>query len=95
MEWIGFAAAFCTTFAFVPQVIQTWKTRDTSGISLAMYVIFVVGVALWSTYGFLNCDWPVAFANLLVLFLAGSILLLKLKTRQPKPVKVNALSETD
>lgn len=81
MEWIGFAAAFCTTFAFVPQVVQTWKTRDTTGISLAMYVIFVVGVALWSTYGFLTFDWPVALANLLVFFLAGSILILKLQTR--------------
>lgn len=81
MELIGYAAAFCTTFAFVPQVVQTWKTRDTAGISLAMYVIFVLGVALWSTYGFLTSDWPVAFANLLVFFLAGSILILKIQTR--------------
>lgn len=34
MYWIGFAAAFCTTFAFVPQVVKTWRSRDTSGISL-------------------------------------------------------------
>lgn len=81
MEWIGFAAAFCTTVAFVPQCVQTWKTRDTSGISLAMYLIFVVGVALWTVYGFLTFDWPVAFANLLVFFLAGSILVLKLRAR--------------
>ena len=80
MEWIGFVAAFCTTFAFVPQVIQTWKTRDTAGISLAMYVIFVFGVALWAVYGFVVRDWPIASANCTVLFLAGSILLLKLKS---------------
>lgn len=81
MDWIGYAAAFCTTFAFVPQVIQTWKTRDTSGISLAMYVIFVLGVALWSAYGLLTHNWPVAWANLLVFVLAGSILFLKIKSR--------------
>lgn len=81
MEWIGFAAAFCTTFAFVPQVVQTWKTRNTAGISLAMYVIFVIGVALWSAYGLLTRDWPIAWANLTVLVLAGSILALKLRTR--------------
>ena len=79
MEWIGFAAAFCTTFAFVPQVIQAWKTKDTTGISLAMYIIFVFGVALWSAYGIMVRDWPIASANCTVLFLAGSILFLKLK----------------
>ncbi len=84
MEWIGFAAAFCTTFSFVPQVVKTWKTRDTSGISLAMYVIFVIGVALWSAYGLLVKDWPIATANCTVLFLAGSILVLKLRARPTK-----------
>ncbi|MBN2161913.1 MAG: SemiSWEET family sugar transporter [Pontiellaceae bacterium] len=80
MEWIGFAAALCTTFAFVPQVIHTWKTKDTSGISLAMYIIFVVGVSLWAVYGLLVHDWPIASANCTVLFLAGSVLVLKLKS---------------
>lgn len=82
MEWIGFLAAFCTTFSFVPQVIHTWKTRDTSGISLAMYVIFVIGVTLWAIYGLLVRDWPIASANCTVLFLAGSVLFLKVRTKE-------------
>ncbi|MBV9046572.1 MAG: hypothetical protein JO294_15735, partial [Alphaproteobacteria bacterium] len=34
---IGLAAAFCTTIAFLPQVIQTWRTRSTRDLSLPMF----------------------------------------------------------
>ena len=77
---IGSVAACCTTIAFVPQVIQSWRTRDLSGISLPMYAIFTLGVALWLIYGLLNHDWPVIIANAITVFLAGVVLLLKLKS---------------
>ena len=78
-DWIGYIAAFCTTVAFVPQALHTWRTRDTSGISLGMYGIFVVGVALWLIYGLLIGNWPIAVANTVTLFFSGSVLLLKLR----------------
>jgi len=31
---LGFAAATCTTVAFVPQVLHIWRTRSTRDISL-------------------------------------------------------------
>ena len=37
-ETIGYAAAFLTTVAFLPQALHTIRTRDTKGISLGMYV---------------------------------------------------------
>ena len=50
---IGFIAAILTTFAFVPQVLRVWRTRSTSDISLGMYALFTLGVALWLVYGIL------------------------------------------
>ena len=44
-DFIGYLAAFLTTFAFVPQALHSWKTRDLSGVSLSMYSIFGAGVA--------------------------------------------------
>lgn len=79
VDWIGYFAAFCTTVAFVPQALHTWRTRDTSGISLGMYGIFVFGVALWLIYGLLIANWPIAVANTITLFFSGSVLLLKLR----------------
>ena len=31
---LGYLAAFCTTVAFIPQVIKIWQTKSTKDISL-------------------------------------------------------------
>ncbi|MGP1718442.1 MAG: SemiSWEET transporter [Methylophilus sp.] len=77
---IGAIAAACTTLAFVPQVVKSWRTRDLSGISLPMYTIFTIGVILWLVYGVLISDWPVIIANAITALLASVVLLLKLKS---------------
>jgi MtN3 and saliva related transmembrane protein len=78
-EWVGFAAAALTTGSFIPQAVKTIRTRDTRGISLAMYVIFTVGVALWLAYGLFVGSWPMIAANTVTLGLAATILGLKLR----------------
>ena len=67
------------TAAFAPQALHTLKTRDVSGISLAMYLSFTVGVALWLVYGLLRGDWPIIIGNTITLGLALVILALKLR----------------
>lgn len=83
-DLIGFSAAFLTTASFVPQAWLTFRTRDVSGISLGMYSVFTVGVALWLLYGLSLGAWPVVVANAVTLALALSILVMKLRYgRQP------------
>jgi MtN3 and saliva related transmembrane protein len=76
---IGLAAACATTFAFVPQVAHTLRTRDTRGISLGMYGVFTAGVALWLVYGLALRDLPLIAANGATLVLAGAVLACKLR----------------
>ena len=78
-EFIGYPAAVLTTAAFVPQVWKSWRTRDLSGVSLPMYALFTLGVALWLAYGALIGSWPVMMANGITLVLAGMVLWLKMK----------------
>ena len=78
----GYAAACLTTGAFVPQAWLTFRTRDVRGISLGMYSVFTVGVALWLVYGLLQRAWPVVAANAITLSLALAILVMKLRFRQ-------------
>ena len=78
-ELIGVVAAVLTTISFVPQVWHSFKTRDVSGISLVMYSIFTVGIALWLVYGILLNAWPLIVANGITLTLAMAILLMKLR----------------
>ena len=49
VELVGYVAAVLTTVCFVPQAWHTFRTRDVSGISLGMYSVFAIGVALWPT----------------------------------------------
>ena len=76
---IGFTAAFCTTASFLPQAIQTIKTKDTKGISLSMYSLFTFGTVLWLTFGIMSSNYPVAIANGITLVLALVILTYKIR----------------
>lgn len=78
-EAIGYSAAVLTTLSFLPQVWHTWRTRDVSGISLGMYVVFATGVFLWLLYGLLANAWPIVVANAVTLALALAILAMKIR----------------
>ena len=84
IEIIGYCAAFLTTIAFLPQAIQSWRTRDLSGISVGMYSLFTIGVGLWLIYGLIIEKWPLSVANALTFALALSILVLKLRAGKPQ-----------
>jgi MtN3 and saliva related transmembrane protein len=78
VDAIGFLAGVLTTIAFIPQVVHSWRTRDLSGVSLRMYALFTVGVAMWLLYGIAMGSWPIIAANTITLALAGIVLALKL-----------------
>ena len=79
LEWLGYLAATCTTLSFVPQAMKTIRTRDTSGISLSMYVVFTVGIGFWFGYGVFLQSWPMIVSNAITFLLSSTILGLKLK----------------
>lgn len=77
-EMLGTLAAVLTTGSFLPQALHTLRTRDVSGISLAMYSAFTAGVALWIAYGVALGEWPIIVANAITLALAATILATKI-----------------
>lgn len=81
-DFIGYLAASLTTLSFVPQAWHTFRTRDVRGISLGMYSVFTLGVALWLVYGLRVDAWPVVVANAITLLLATAILVMKLRFGQ-------------
>ena len=74
-EIIGLIAAVCTTFAFVPQVMKVWKTKQTKGLSLRMYSIMFTGILLWLVYGILIGSLSIILANVVTATLVGMILM--------------------
>lgn len=78
-DLVGAFAATLTTLAFIPQAWMTWKKRHADGVSLGMYGIFTLGVALWLVYGLLLGAWPIIIGNILTLGLAVFILVMKMR----------------
>ncbi|WP_018609653.1 SemiSWEET transporter [Uliginosibacterium gangwonense] len=75
---LGLVAGTCTTVAFIPQVLQVWRTRSAQDISIGMYSVFIVGVALWLVYGLVVNSMPVVVSNLVTLLLASAVLGMKM-----------------
>jgi MtN3 and saliva related transmembrane protein len=79
VEIIGFCAAFCTTFAFVPQVIRSWRSKSAKDISLLTILTFMTGITLWMLYGLSIGARPIVTANCVTLALQSMILYLKFR----------------
>lgn len=78
-DMLGYAAATLTTASFVPQAWRTFRTKDVSGISLRMYSVFTLGVAVWLAYGIVLKEVPMMVANSSTLVFALAVLVMKLK----------------
>ncbi len=54
---IGGVASLLTVIGWFPQAIKTFKTRDTSGISIGFYGLVYISTVIWLAYGILLiCD---------------------------------------
>jgi len=81
----GYVAATLTSASFIPQAWLTFRSRDVSGISLGMYSLFTLGIALWLGYGLMLRAWPIVIANAITLMLTAAILAMKLTMRAKRP----------
>lgn len=77
VDFVGYAAATCTTLAFLPQLLKIRRERSTDDISGGMYVVYIAGLALWLAYGVLVASWPVIIANAATMCFAAAVLWMK------------------
>jgi MtN3 and saliva related transmembrane protein len=78
---LGLVAAVCTTVSFVPQLVQTWRTKKAGDVAWGMLITFIAGVVLWLVYGILIHSLPIIVANTATLSLTLTILGLKIYYR--------------
>jgi len=76
---LGYVAATLTTVSFVPQAWRTFRTKDVRGISLKMYTLFTLGVAVWLAYGIVLGEVPMMVANTATLLLAIPVLVMRVR----------------
>ncbi len=79
MYAVSIIAGILTTASFFPQAIKTIRTKNTKGISLIMYVVFITGVFLWFIYGIYLHNIAIIFSNLITFIFASIILIMKIR----------------
>jgi MtN3 and saliva related transmembrane protein len=75
----GGCAAFCTTVSYFPQLKKCWETGETGDLSLLMFSVLTIGIALWIFYGFLKSDTVIIIANSISFALLLGILYFKIR----------------
>ncbi|MEK6846585.1 MAG: PQ-loop repeat-containing protein [Nanoarchaeota archaeon] len=58
---LGWIATLLFSVMVVPQMLKTIKTKDTSGVSLALFVIYLVGNIIALIYALLISQPPLVF----------------------------------
>jgi len=76
---VGIVAALCTTASYLPQVVKTWRTRETADVSLGMLALLATGVGLWCGYGLLLRDPIIVAANGASLAMLSTLIYWKLR----------------
>lgn len=77
---IGLIAGGLTSISFIPQAVKTIRTKNTTSISIATYILFTIGVALWVIYGYFLKDFAILLTNLVTIIPSLIILLMKIRS---------------
>lgn len=76
---VGIGATFLTLWSTVPQIKKTLKTKEADDVSKWLIISLIIGLSLWSLYGFLKSDLVIMTANAIGTSLNVYLLILKWK----------------
>lgn len=79
-EIIGYLSGMCTTLAFLPQAIKSIVTKNVSGLSLYMYIIYCIGLIFWILYGVYLHSFQIMLFNSITLIFNVIILYMIIKS---------------
>lgn len=75
---VGYSAAILMVLGYVPQTIQTIRTRKTDDIALGSFVLMALGAACFFVQGLLTGNVPLAIANGLTATMSTIIFVIKM-----------------
>lgn len=79
IKTIGFLAAFTSTISLVPQIIQSFRTKSVSDLSVWMLWNFLFSSILWFVYGIMIVSFAVICTNLIMTLFSMWLIILKFR----------------
>ena len=66
-QLLGWTATFLFSIMIIPQMVRTVRSKDTSGVSLLMFIIFLIANIIALTYAFLIDQFPLIIKYIIAL----------------------------
>lgn len=89
IEILGFIAGIIITTAHIPQIMKSVRTKLTHDISLTLYCMIWIGMALWMTYGYYKDALAVFVMNCISITAISIMIYLKLRYGMDKVKKID------
>ena len=81
-QLIGIAAGILTATSTLPQLLKILKEKKAENVSVWMLIILLLGLGLWTAYGFLKKDWPIVVTNAFSFLLNLVLMFFRYKYRE-------------
>lgn len=75
---IGYAASICMIFGYLPQAIETIRTRNTDGIAMPTFVMLGLGSVFFVIQGICLDNIPLVLTNVVASVSSAIIFVIKL-----------------
>ncbi|MBR4850671.1 MAG: hypothetical protein IKU97_01270 [Tidjanibacter sp.] len=75
---VGYSAAILMVLGYVPQTIQTIRTRKTDDIALGSFILMALGAACFFVQGITTGNAPLAITNGLTATMSTIIFVIKM-----------------
>lgn len=86
VHYLGFLAGILTSGSAVPQVLQTYRTKQARDLSLGQLILLNLGILLWLIYGLSLNDLPLIVANTFSLVCYLLLVFMKVRYAKRDPV---------
>lgn len=84
LEIIAFIASTMGIGGSIPQILKILRTGETRALSYGNYLMITAGSSMWVLYGCLAPVYSIIMWNTISVFLALSVISLKMKNEKPE-----------
>lgn len=81
---VGYLAAICMIFGYLPQAIYTIRTRDTDGIAMPTFLLLAAGSIFFVIQGFMLGNWPLIITNTITTVSSAIVFFIKIANDRKK-----------
>lgn len=84
VEIVGYTAAICMIFGYLPQAIATIRTRDTDGIAMPTFLMLGLGSVLFVVQGAMLGNLPLVITNAITTICSVIVFVIKIQNDSKK-----------